>query len=88
MNDWSGKAPSPGIELVQVYPNPVEELLTLEASQDVNILAFSITDLSGVEVFSGQVSEGTTWQAALSSGIYVLRVETNQGVVIRRIQKM
>ena len=66
------------------YPNPFNELLTLESHESIgNITLFS---LEGVKVFEGQISEskGTLSLHFLAKGVYLLKRE---GKVIGRFIK-
>ncbi len=69
-----------------VFPNPVQEVIHLQVSKEVKIHAVTLTNLQG-EVLK-------TWQtathlevAALEKGLYLLKVETNKGVMTIRVIK-
>jgi N-acetylmuramoyl-L-alanine amidase/sugar lactone lactonase YvrE len=75
-------------DLVQVYPNPVASELTI-AVQGVNVLGYSLYDVNGRIVRSGN---GTDLRQRvsldnLSAGVYILQVKTIEGIVVKRIIK-
>lgn len=70
---------------LEVYPNPVQELLTiaLPLSSDVGVYNIVITDLQGRQVDSWTVSSAlnqTEWDASgVSTGLYMVSVEASNG---------
>ena len=71
--------------LLAIYPNPVKDILTLDFQGNVKIYSFSILDLSGKVVLIG--SSKNINMTLLDNGIYFLKVETEKGIITRKILK-
>ena len=68
------------------YPNPVENILNLQLSDEQNQII--LTDVLGQKHFETTVkSNATIDMTSLKSGIYFLRVKNNQGSEIKKIIK-
>jgi hypothetical protein len=79
--------PSPSQSL-KVYPNPVNDILTIEAESPIRKV--TISDLSGRTVISTDAlhnAKVTVATAKLSKGVYLLTVETEQGKTAKKIVK-
>ncbi len=73
-------------ETFKVYPIPTSGSITINV--DANVEQLTLYNLQGVEVQSkAQEYSKTINLSGLSSGTYVLKVQTNKGVIIRRIVK-
>jgi hypothetical protein len=75
-------------QTVSVYPNPVKEFVTVEASAPISSIV--ISDISGRVVVSAGASGKNTETLAtsrLSSGIYLITVETGFGKTTKKIIK-
>ena len=73
--------------LASVYPNPTNNIVKIEAE---NIQNISIYNMSGEMVFESSAS-GDEFEYDFSnneSGIYLIRIETEQGVVTKRVTVM
>lgn len=68
-----------------VYPNPVNDMIHIQTTEG-NVIKASLFDLTGKEV-STQYNVQTINVSHLSAGIYMLRVETSNGVVTKKIVK-
>lgn len=72
---------------VKIYPNPVDGSVTIECENMLNIQIYTIL---GKEVMAQTTSGETSVTINLSnlpSGLYYLRIPTNNGCVIRKIVK-
>lgn len=71
---------------LNVYPNPVTDLLTIQTEKPVTI---SILDLKGVVVLQKEINKETSVidVSMLSNGVYLLRGNTNENTVIKKITK-
>jgi hypothetical protein len=73
---------------VNMYPNPVESILTIEATEMIHTI--TIFDMVGKQVYR---SENVKQQVVnldlggLAKGSYVIKIGTNSSEIIRRIQK-
>ncbi len=69
---------------VTCFPNPFHDAFTIHTSGEFHYVLF---DLSGIEVAKG-TGEGTvTLGAALKSGLYVVKVESGQGIQYLKVTK-
>jgi hypothetical protein len=73
---------------VQLYPNPTEDILTIEVF-GTNLQQLIVTDLNG-KILSKQHAFGNTNSLNvknLSAGVYLVNIETENGVLVRRFVK-
>jgi hypothetical protein len=72
------KIPEPSVQ-IQVYPNPVENMLYIRSAGTINDL--QLTDLSGREVYHSQPGNETVDipVASFHSGIYLLSLQIMHG---------
>jgi Secretion system C-terminal sorting domain len=79
-----------GIDTFSVYPNPVKNIISISNSENINVKSISISDLNGrfikTENFSN-VSDIKVNVSDLSSGMYLLNINSDQGIVIKKIVK-
>jgi|AntDeeMinimDraft_5_1070356.scaffolds.fasta_scaffold00304_7 hypothetical protein len=70
-----------------VYPNPVGDQLNIEVANSVQIQSAQMYDLLG-KATSVEVSDNNTINTAqLSSGVYILKLQTSQGSISKKIVK-
>ena len=69
---------------VTIYPNPVKDELRIE-SGELKIENVGIYDLSGKKLLTFNVSIFNV--SALSQGIYFIKIETDNGIVIKKMVK-
>ena len=70
-----------------VYPNPVQNKLTIETNCKESIL--SISDINGEEMMKQQVKESKTQidLSSLKNGVYFVKVINNKTSVVKKIIK-
>ena len=73
-------------DAVTVYPNPVRDVLNVETG-GAAIVRMEMTDAAGHAVMSIEGDEHTVDVSALPEGLYLLRIETERGVTVRKIVK-
>jgi hypothetical protein len=73
-------------EMVQVYPNPIQENVTIEITENLLGAAITICDLSGRIVVESVLSDlsQTLNTNNLPKGIYELKITTKDGGFISR----
>ena len=60
--------------LIKIYPNPVQDVLTIELVDNTELINFEILNALGQIVYKGSVIEKTTVQTAyLNKGIYLIK---------------
>jgi fibronectin type 3 domain-containing protein len=74
---------------IKVYPNPTDKDLTIEIEKSLKATSISIVSVTGQTVYSEKVNAYTPNNislAGVSSGVYIVRVETETGSYLRKIQ--
>lgn len=61
------------------YPNPVNNVLNISVKSEMTINNLSITDLNGRVVYSSSAAINSIDVSDLSSGVYFISIETNEG---------
>jgi hypothetical protein len=73
-----------------VYPNPARNLVSVEGSNDANIVSYKIADLNGRIVKSVETINSTSVQINISdlqSGVYMMTINSDKGSVVKKIIK-
>lgn len=81
---------APMANTLSIYPNPVKDYFTVSTKTSLKISNISITDLNGriVKTVSSQfIKEGQVDISDLRAGMYVLSLQTNEGVIAKKIIK-
>ena len=71
---------------VKLYPNPVINQFKIEVLNDVAINTVEVFDISGKQILEFKASEGYNINE-LTSGVYFIKVKTNQGTINKKIVK-
>lgn len=78
-------------ESIQLYPNPVHSQCYIRSSTDNSIQNVTILDLSGKIIFQSTDNEFETVHpldlSFLPHGLFMLKIDTNQGTVYKKIIK-
>jgi len=73
---------------VMVYPNPAVEHLKIEIKGQKSAAPVMLLDMNGKSVRSMEIKkEGTIDISNLTSGFYILKVQTEQGVHVQKVVK-
>ncbi len=74
---------------ILIFPNPTDSFLNLK-SINYQMNSFSIIDLFGEEIIYEQVKDthARTDLSSLKSGIYLLKIQTNEKIIIKKIKKI
>ncbi|HTO35279.1 MAG TPA: T9SS type A sorting domain-containing protein [Flavobacterium sp.] len=68
---------------IKIYPNPVQDILNIESQETV--LSVEVFDLLGKKIL---VSKDKTIDVSkLKNGIYLLKINTENGVLTEKIMK-
>ena len=72
--------------MIVLYPNPADQYVEVRADDDVTILYVEVYDLLGNRILqtAPQENPARVRVSELASGLYLLRVTTEQGVVTKR----
>ena len=69
----------------KVYPNPATDIVTIECD---GVKQVKIFDLDGSLLKNIETSNTTIQVDDLASGVYLLRIETDKGCIVKQIAKM
>ncbi|WP_124979608.1 endonuclease [Nonlabens xiamenensis] len=72
---------------VQFYPNPVQDVLQISTSNDQKISRVQVFNLNGQEMMTGQVNNNRLYVSDLPSGVYMVKMQINDQMIIRRVIK-
>lgn len=72
---------------LQVYPNPFHDVIQIKSKDKVE--SVQVYDMSGALVYENKLSgsENKVNLSGLKTGVYVLKVQTSEGVQVRKIMK-
>ena len=73
--------------LVQIFPNPAIDFVSLKYSDDLSVNNISIVDMTGKKVRFFSKNEKTLNLIGLESGLYILRINTDQGILLKKMIK-
>lgn len=90
-SNWNGERPSNiNIDKIQsnirVFPNPTNSLLTIE-SGTTNIIRVEILDINGSIINSIDEETKIIELSTYSSGIYILKIITEEGISLKKVLK-
>lgn len=71
---------------IEVYPNPVDDILRFTTPNSINILGTKIYAMNGQEIEAPFIN-GSINVSKLSAAIYFLEITTTEGVLIKKIIK-
>jgi len=75
---------------LSVYPNPANNVVTIDNNENIQISAISIVDINGRTVKYAQydgVSNAQINISELSSGMYMMNIASDQGMTTKKIVK-
>lgn len=81
-NDFNLASPE-----IQLFPNPVEDQLIVKPNNSVNITAMFVTDLNGRVIISKDTFQEELDTSILQSGMYILSIETDSGIITKKFLK-
>ena len=72
-----------------VYPNPVNDIIKFSNDSNVIVNSVEMSDLNGRVIKSAKINatEGQISLSDLSSGVYMMRITTDQGTATKKIVK-
>ena len=71
---------------ISVYPNPSRDIIQIQGDKDA-AGKFEIISASGMRVNTGNMSENSISVSDLSSGMYILRIDTSKGISTTKFYK-
>ncbi len=85
--------PASGNVVISIYPNPVKDILRIESGEtafggsQLTITNVEIIDLSGKQLISQQSPSSQINVSNLVQGVYFIKIETDNGVLIEKFIK-
>lgn len=82
--------PRSAIVYATISPNPVKDWLKVTVTEGVTIMAVTVFDVVGRQVLNNQqksISSGDLRLGHLLPGTYLLNVQTDHGVAVKRFVK-
>lgn len=78
------------VAAISVYPNPVNDIINVVNTQNVNVNSITVTDLNGRIVKEAKYSNTSNVQmnvSDLSSGVYMMNIQSDKGSSVKKIVK-
>jgi predicted secreted hydrolase len=72
-------------EALHIYPNPADQLLTIELNNNYKLVNYRITDTKGQIILQKQVASGNKFSvdvSSLSSGTYFIEITTSESKIV------
>lgn len=70
---------------VNIYPNPVKDILNIQPSKDIQIKGIELLDIRGKVIKEFRNNEMALNFGSISKGKYVLKLTTNRGIVSKTV---
>jgi hypothetical protein len=73
-----------------ISPNPVKSMLSVSNAENINVNAISIADLNGRVIKETKYSNVSNMEvdlSELSSGMYIMNINSDQGIATKKIVK-
>lgn len=71
---------------IAVFPNPTTNFITLNLPSNISVEKMSLIDITGKNT-QLPVTDNTINMSSLANGIYILKIETQAGVAVRKVIK-
>jgi hypothetical protein len=81
----SSNQPNSVLNQIKVYPNPTTGPLYLEIPENIRFIDAQLMDLSGRKIRNWDVFDSQFQVDDLPSGIYIIAIQTNEGLVYKRL---
>ena len=73
-------------DLVKIYPNPVINVLHIQ-SNEINVEQVTVYNILGKSIINTKLNLENIDTSTLRSGVYLLKIKTAKGILVRRIIK-
>lgn len=76
-------------KVISLYPNPAKNQINIEYPESLNIQNLKIVNILGQDVYVASVNNDSSIQldvSSLTSGIYYIHVNTQEGTIIRKFE--
>ncbi|MCD4729724.1 MAG: T9SS type A sorting domain-containing protein, partial [Bacteroidales bacterium] len=77
------------VENVNIYPNPAYDFFTIELLSNMNISFIEIVNIQGIIVKHHKfaINQNTIDVRSLSTGLYIVRMQIDKGIVMKKLIK-
>ncbi|MBL0014706.1 MAG: CotH kinase family protein [Flavobacterium sp.] len=75
------------VQLFSVYPNPASEVVNVAGINQVGLVNYKIFAIDGKQIKEGKVENSQVDLTSLSNGLYLLQLETEGKIEIKKISK-
>lgn len=75
------------VQLFSVYPNPASEVVNVVGINQVGVVSYKIFAIDGKQIKEGKVENSQVDLTSLSNGLYLLQLETEGKIEIKKISK-
>jgi hypothetical protein len=76
---------------IDIFPNPIKDILTIDAPQINGEYTISISTINGQEVLKQKINENSGKSeiniSNLSSGVYIIKAKTDKGIMVKKFIK-
>jgi hypothetical protein len=72
---------------ISVYPNPAQDVITIEKNNRVEITAIKLYDALGRLVLAVMGDVNQIDVSSFTSGVFLIKIETDKGVIVKKIIK-
>jgi hypothetical protein len=72
---------------ILIYPNPSNEIVRIEKSENIKILDIEIFDAFGKKITATRKKEDELCVSTIPKGSYYLKITTNKGLVTKKMMK-
>lgn len=78
---------NPELAQISLYPNPVQGQLNINLPSSVELQSATMFDILGQQTTMNISENNTLNTASLASGVYILKLETSQGTLTKKVIK-
>ncbi len=75
------------VQLFSVYPNPASEVVNVVGINQIGVVNYKIFAIDGKQIKEGKVENSQIDLTSLSNGLYLLQLETEGKIEIKKISK-
>lgn len=75
------------LEKINIYPNPVKDILTIEINSNIELKSLRLYDVLGRLVLSLESDYDQIDVSGLNNGIFFLYIYTNRGIITKKLIK-
>ena len=69
---------------VSIYPNPTNDIISVDVANSVNVNSLELYNIVGKRVLKTD-NAGSLDLTELNAGVYMLRIQTDEGVVTKKV---